>query len=195
MYGLMQEMLAENIEKTGWWDELPLDAHQESEEEDSSTHMPWSRVEFGERKFDEQFSFQEDISHYVSASISTRWIKLKEIFVEKLSTHQAAFEGIDLNTVREATGFVVRFCLATTPEKITVDFTDDASAVITVRYPNQIDAYLEMYYEPGASEPVQHVVLISQNKTNTFAYDGAFLPALEAFWKAITPSEIGSHCS
>ncbi len=113
--------------------------------------------------------------------LTERLTKVGEIFEQKLLAHVDDFKGIDLDMVRKATYFVAQFGLLTNPDRFTVDLTDDASVVLTLRYAGNKDAYLELYFEPGIQEPVQHIVLISENKENIFAYNGDFLQSLSAF--------------
>ncbi len=122
--------------------------------------------------------------------LTKRLTRLRDIFEQKLQNHLNDFDGIDLDFVRMATVFTAQFSLLTNPERFTVDFTEDASVVLTLRYPNQKDAYLEMYFEPGVQQPVQLVVLVSENKQNVFAYNGSFLESLSAFMKQMSPLDI-----
>lgn len=129
------------------------------------------------------------ITEHPQKYLTKQLMRLGEIFEQKLKVHKNDFDGIDLNFVRKAAIFSALFCLRTNPEKFTVDFTEDSSVVLTLRYPNQKDAYLEMYFEPGVQQPVQLVVLVSENKQNVFAYNGSFLESLAAFMNYMSPVE------
>ncbi|MEZ4960433.1 MAG: hypothetical protein R2830_11500 [Saprospiraceae bacterium] len=122
--------------------------------------------------------------------LNKRMKRLGEIFEEKLVGKADYFTGIDLEIVRMSAHFTAKFFLLTNPEKFTVDFTEDASVAFTLVYPGNKTAYLELYFEPGVREPVQHVVLISQNKENVFAYSGGFVESLTAFMNEMTPAPI-----
>ncbi len=122
--------------------------------------------------------------------LNKRMRKLGEIFEEKLKGRADYFAGIDLEIVRMSAHFTARFFLLTNPEKFTVDFTEDASVVFTLVYPGNKTAYLELYFECGIQEPVQHVVLISENKENIFAYTGSFLESLSAFMNEMSPDSV-----
>jgi hypothetical protein len=122
--------------------------------------------------------------------LSKRLIRLGEIFEQKLPAHLDDFIGIDLDVVRMATIFTAQFCLLTSPERFTVDFTEDASVALTLCYAENRNAYLGLYFEPGVSEPIQHNVLIFKNKENVFAYSGGFQEGLSAFMQEMSPISI-----
>lgn len=118
--------------------------------------------------------------------LNKRLWKLGEIYEKKLSGKADYFDGIDLENVRRLAQLTAVFIFLTNPEKFTVDFTEDASVVFTLVYPEGKTAYLELYFKPGDQQPDQLVVLISENKKNVFAYSGGFIESLNAFLKEMS---------
>lgn len=132
--------------------------------------------------------FQDLLAERRRDYLDSRLNRLEEIFKDKIEAHPDYFEGIDIESVKKSTFIVAEKVLqATNPERFTVDFTEDASVILTLIFPKNKNAYLELYFEPGIQEPVQHVVLISENKENVFAYTGSFLESLSAFMNEMSP--------
>lgn len=137
-----------------------------------------------------QHLLKNAISDYLKQNLKKRALKVAQSFEKKLKNHLAAFEQIDLSSVRAAYAFSTFFCLLTNPDKIGVDLTDEPSVFITLVYPDGKNAYLEFFFEPGKTEPVQHNINIYENKKAVFAYSGGFLESLKAFLEIISPAPI-----
>ena len=134
----------------------------------------------------EQFILQNAIAEYFKQYLWKRLLKVAQSFEKKLPSHLAAFEGIDPNIVRTFTLFTTNLCLLTNPDKIGVDMTDEPSVFMTLVYPDK-NAYLECFFDPGKTQPVQVNINIYENKKAVFAYSGDFMESLKSFLEHIPP--------
>lgn len=130
------------------------------------------------------------ISDYFKQHLEKRALKIAQSFEKKLKLHLAAFEEIDLRSVRATSAYATTLCLLTNPEKIGVDLTNEPSVFITLVYPDGKNAYLEFFFEAGKTEPVQHNIIIYEHKKVAFAYSAGFLESLKAFLVQIPPAPI-----
>ena len=142
------------------------------------------------KELHQQHILKNAINDYFKQHLEKRALKITQSFEKKLKNHLAAFEGVDLNIVRAAAAFSSTFCLLTNPEKFGIDLTNEPSVFITLVYPGAKNAYLEFFFDPGKTEPVQHNINIYENKKAVFAYSGGFLESLQAFFKQIPPASI-----
>lgn len=121
------------------------------------------------------------IVEYFSRRLQARLENFRIAFDRKFLTHKQIFESIDLKVLFKSTALVATYAAATNPSKITADLTEDMSVIFTLVYDDGREAYLELFFESNAQEPVQHNFNVYKNSTPVLSYAGGFIQTLKYF--------------
>ena len=113
--------------------------------------------------------------------------RVEKIFVQKFEAQKSVFKEISNAVVFKSAAFVSAWAAATNPLKMNIDVTEDCSIIFTLTYPDGSDVYLELYFEPSATKPVQHNLNIYKNGNPVFSYAGEFLQTLGQFFSKFQP--------
>ena len=117
-------------------------------------------------------SFSMDIAHQdVLRQFQRRYDQLMLLFKRRWEQSQAAFSDISHKEVLKRSGSLAVFILLTSPEKVSVDVTSEATVFFTAIYMN-VNAYIEAHFAPD--EETEIVFNIYQNGGPVLAYGGEF---------------------
>ncbi len=133
------------------------------------------------RELNEKQLIYSALTEYINRRRAQTGDKMLLSFVKKMASKMPLFESISINGINKAVTFVTLWVMLTNPEKASIDVTDDQSVVFTIIYPNGEDAYLELFFEAGESEPVQHNLAIYKQGEPVFAFGGSFQQTLVKF--------------
>ena len=123
---------------------------------------------------------EEDIIRY-DAQLQRRrqFDRLMNWLQDEWRTYKEHFSGVDFREVQDITSKLAATLVHTSPEKMSVELTTDASVFFTCIYPD-INAYVEAHFE--AEEETEVVINAYKNKQAVYAYGGTLTASLQAFY-------------
>ena len=118
-------------------------------------------------RFDAQLQLQRQFDRLMNR-LQDEWPAYRDNFV-----------GVTFREVQEVASNLAATLLNTSPEKMSVELTVDATVFFTCMYPD-MNAYIEAHFEPGEEPEV--VINVYEDKKPVYAYGGTLVESLQAFY-------------
>ncbi len=165
------------------------------------TTYHWTSTEDGVRSYQEDAVFINSNLHnelvrqqhvdvimdHFQRQLKKHTDRIEKIFVQKFEAQKSVFKEINNVVVFKSAALVTVWAAATNPLNMNIDVTEDCSVIFTLTYSDGSDVYLELYFEPLATEPVQHNLNIYRNGNPVFSYAGDLRRTLGLFLSKFQP--------
>lgn len=123
---------------------------------------------------------KEDLIRYdAQLQLQRQFDRLMNRLQDEWSVYSDNFSGVTFREVQEVASNLVATLLHTSPERMSVELTADATVFFTCMYPG-MNAYVEGHFEPR--EETEVVVNAYEDKKPVFACGGSLAESLQAFF-------------
>ena len=123
---------------------------------------------------------KEDIIRYdAKLQLQRQFDRLMNRLQDEWQTYREHFSGVTLREVQEVASNLGATLLHTSPNKIALELTTDATVFFTCMYLG-MNAYVEVHFEPGEEPEV--VVNAYEDKKSVYAYGGTLTESLQSFY-------------
>lgn len=123
---------------------------------------------------------EEDIIRYdTQLQLRRQFDRLMNKLQDEWQTYREHYSGVDFREVQDITSKLAATLVHTSPEKMSVELTADATVFFTCIYPG-INAYVEAHFDPV--EATEVVINVYKNKQAVYAYGDTLAESLQAFY-------------
>lgn len=122
---------------------------------------------------------EEDIIRYDAQLQRRQFDRLMNRLQDEWRTYREHFSEVDFREVQDITSKLAATLVYTSPERMSVELTADATVFFTCIYP-YINAYVEAHFDPD--EQAEVVINAYANKKPVYAYGGTLTESLQAFY-------------
>lgn len=141
-----------------------------------------TRYAFSNTLYYNQYAIEqkEDLIRYdTQLQLQRQFDRLMNQLQDEWSTYRDNFSGVTFPEVQEVASNLAATLLHTSPEKMSVELTVDATVFLSCIY-SGMNAYVEAHFEP--KEETEVVVNVYEDKKSVFAFGGSLAESLQAFF-------------